>query len=739
MAMSRRDAMLSGLAVAGGSALTWRLIEAPSPLFTRRVTSQSQSTVRSVGGFVEYLDDAFTLTSVEGPDILKIVAGNWTGFPILGPFTVAGLAAIGIDLQLKGSAFLGLSVGWSRSVAFEPALGQTMLFSWPASAGLNATKIEDRFPFIAVPPGAKSAFLILVNRADEAIKRILSATVKGYRTRRMALPVEMFATPEGHGSCAKISRQEAPSGGRPIFSSGISLELAGIKQLEVLTRNQQYVDITSSRSYVAGSFAPKSWMAVEAGSEDTLDLTLGTCDLVAVRLDKQTSTVHLDAFDYHLAEHTLFGEGRLLPTTPEKFAGPAAGEYTRTNKNLGEREFDRRKSVTFSITRNGPALIPSWHPGGALATLILTDHADYHDLETETLLNFGKTQEGQNLGRGLVDRKFPHTKSLFLRGEPYPLTTKIFDVDSGTFSDQSIPFTQYSYLGTPDFRTLVDRIHGEAPGVEIGVHTAGTRNYSGAESEEALSRSAHLDLKVWIDHGMNEAMIMRSGWNPDSIQFYILKSLRQHDMKYAWAGGDMYRYPSQDGDLNMVRDNWPGPVLFEADVVNKSAPESASIRIFNTLKHVSFREMAENGLEKMMRDRALVITHSYLSIAFLDYAIDASGKRLVTWKPWAQALLDKFENQRQAGNLNISGLAKWADYAVAMRSLEIAQSDGGFKVYNPGHKIDGATFFVPARPSNKATAVSVTINGAPAMMRKTDDGILAWGNLKPGISEVSLK
>lgn len=191
--------------------------------------------------------------------------------------------------------------------------------------------------------------------------------------------------------------------------------------------------------------------------------------------------------------------------------------------------------------------------------------------------------------------------------------------------------------------------------------------------------------------------------------------------------------------MNLIRENWPSPVLFQPDLINQEASLSETIRVFNTVTPQSYKYFALDGLEKMMRDRALVITHSYLSIAFLDYVIDSDGKRLVTWKPWAQALLDKFENQRQAGNLNMSGLAKWADDAVAMRALEIAQSDGGFKVYNPGHQIDGATFFVPARPANKGTAVSVSIDGAPAMIRKTDDGILAWGNLKPGISEVSLK
>ena len=75
---------------------------------------------------------------------------------------------------------------------------------------------------------------------------------------------------------------------------------------------------------------------------------------------------------------------------------------------------------------------------------------------------------------------------------------------------------------------------------------------------------------------------------------------------------------------------------------------------------------------------------------------------------------------------------------MAMRALEIAQSDGGFKVYNPGHQIDGATFFDPARPANKGTAVSVSINGAPAMMRMTDVGTLAWGVLNPGISEITV-
>ena len=79
-------------------------------------------------------------------------------------------------------------------------------------------------------------------------------------------------------------------------------------------RTQQYHDLTEQLPYVLGSFSPKALQILQGNDPAALDLSFGTCDFLAMRFER-AKILHIDVFDYHLTERTLFGEGVLGPGT----------------------------------------------------------------------------------------------------------------------------------------------------------------------------------------------------------------------------------------------------------------------------------------------------------------------------------------------------------------------------------------------------------------------------------------
>ncbi len=170
----------------------------------------------------------------------------------------------------------------------------------------------------------------------------------------------------------------------------------------------------------------------------------------------------------------------------------------------------------------GPVL---WrYPAGALACLVLTDHADWDNLEILRALYLDQ--------QGFAGTHVRTTKSVFFRTEGYTNPDRRFHPTG---------------LDHPAFSRLADQLHQN--GHEICPHSL-VPSVPGVP----LSREMLLDALdtfarryasgTWIDHGLSKQPFNYSqvGWD-HLDNWYLCDLLREHGFNSLWSYYDTSRYP----------------------------------------------------------------------------------------------------------------------------------------------------------------------------------------------------
>jgi hypothetical protein len=671
----KRRAFLKGTGTLVGAAL------APPVVFGRE-TATTQAAQFASKGFVVRLED-------QPQQIFEDIPGEtflpsaWRGALATRPFDVRGFRALQIAATSHRQSSVLFMVGWSREPGggADELLGFTRLRIWPHPSLAGMSTVVDNFNVMAVPPGAASCQIAVFENPNRDARLLSSLIVRGYKGHVERTPLtESRADADGF----RLLRETAPNGA-PVIASGVEFTIQDVTAPMLLTRVHKWRPLVPNRRSVLGSLHPKA-LSYLSNAGRLHALTLGRSDLVGVVWNEPERALVVTVHDYDLNERSVFGTGQVAAPT----GAPNVG--VRDNPNLGLRRIDRPQPLTIKLRAQADVLVPCWQPEGRLATVILTEHSDYQEPLTEEIVSFGAVGALPPYRRGLAAANLPVTKSIFCVGDDFPFS---LEMRPGL----RVPFKQASYLGNQRFRDIIDRyVHEKIP-FEFGLHTLGTRNHKAIELADALTRCKHLNMTFWIDHGSNESMIMRSGWDPSNSDFYVLRTLLENGIDIVWADGDRYPYVDLQNDLSLVRDDWPSPTLFSPDGLRVPG-SNKNITVFNTLTPlVPFDELRGAKLQRAINHNAVIITHTYFGYSMIGFENSFDGRRVMTLKPEAQAMFDDLQRSRDVGDLHVSTIGAWRGLVEAVSELDISPHKDGFVLVNSGQPIKAATFAYCPRTS----------------------------------------
>ncbi|MGI8527807.1 MAG: hypothetical protein ACR2K5_16870 [Pseudolabrys sp.] len=708
----KRRSFVSGALVAAGFGALPANVRAIAP-------EKSAGNIAKARPFIIALEDKpDLLLQVSSPSEL-IARKRAVEFLATKTADIRGYRAIKLDLVTGKQHGLFARVEWSKRLNEEsdPSLGAHRIRVWAATQA-EGQKLKDSFVCIPVPPNVEGATIVFFGLNSENSPGLENVSVYGYRGIETAgNEFEIELTP-GSRQIARPARAPADN---PILASGVKITLTDVSAAEYLDRTHRWQPLSAAMTF--GSMHPNCF-TINPGAGSKL-LWFGGDDMVIAACDAEAKILEIEIFDFHLCEHHLLVEGQ-VKTVEQASEIP----LLRENPNLGLRVKDAPAEMMLGCGGGQYGLSPCWQPNGCVATVILTEHADFQEVETDLVVFYGSAELPSSDGRGMAAYGLPMTKTIFITGNDYSFVNVVDGAE--------VQFTQQSYLGNAQFKALIDSYIEKHVPFEFGLHTAGTRSHTAAEAAGALQQCGRLNLKVWTDHGAVESDIMRSGWNSAQPDHYILDLLRQYRIFTLWADGDYLSGPGARQDYNLVRENSPSPILFSADGLN--APDQTKpFSVFTTLPGPLEIQLTGAGLQKLVADRGITITHSYLAYSLIDFSGSTKEHRKMNLKPEALTLFQELSDSRAKGDLHVTTIAAWRDYIDAMRSLQIVgQPETAFEVRNPGAEIKGATFVCAPRQIVDALPKFANDRGVEIASRNRDGQTYFWLDLPSGSTAIRL-
>jgi beta-lactamase class A len=313
-------------------------------------------------------------------------------------------------------------------------------------------------------------------------------------------------------------------------------------------------------------------------------------------------------------------------------------------------------------------------PNGFRAALVLTDHADQANVTRLGALMYGKsTYKAPLAARG-------GNKGFANRG--LTLTKAVFSLPSNGYAAQ---------LEDPRFVELLEAL--AADGVEVASHSASGDPDTSEKTVEGLALLAKFKPSTWIDHQpTTNCEALTNAGRADT-----LKALTDAGFRFAWSGDDDHQK-----DLNLFEPSAtkPGaPVLYQH-------PLTGNLWLFPSRwmaleRGEFFERFSQKSLERLERERGLLIAHTYL-----DIFIEQSGTRLDQW-----SLLEKIPNgyalsadadevfarlakHQKQNALWVTTLRALADHLLAVAAVRWTL-DGSEVVFHSATAVKGVTLLEP--------------------------------------------
>ncbi len=401
-------------------------------------------------------------------------------------------------------------------------------------------------------------------------------------------------------------------------------------------------------------------------------------------------------------------------------ACPTTAQYPSLALDETPRRAGESTSYTLSwLLRDGaPLPLPSRFPAGHLAAIAFTDHADQGSAARTEALTFGHTGalSEPNPTRGMVSHGLSLTKTIFLKRSP-------------GYQPQ---------LDDPAFAHLVDAMR--ARGVAIGLHSVSgatdTRHSTREALREALPRTG--PLRTWIDHQPNTncEALSNQGWDPSS-PYYMLDLLQEHGTRTLWAVHDVV---VPGNHLNMLSDQGPArrPVIYPHARL-RHGPEGAPPLVFNSAwffidREALKRRFADANLDRLQRERGLLLAHTYLDNARAEgklanrALLEAGPGRTMRLRDDADDLFARLGQRQARRELLVGDVDHIAHHLYhAMRVRLLPAPDGLTIIHAGAEPLRGFTLRLPT------SAEQVSLDGQPVRDRlRRAEGLDVWFDLEPG-------
>ena len=580
---------------------------------------------------------------------------------------------------------------------------------WPSYHQPPYSGFVDTFDHIPVLPGAAKAFLGMTYNPDRNPALGKSVELMGHSLNTIHSKNLAHLTLKPHPVDEVGQFIKADFGSvkpkwvrNPIANRGVSMTLPRIKAAYHLNAQHQVTPFAKNQStYLSPMMVPVIMVETHAGEKKTI--WANGADGISANWDPDHHRLHLRIYAYHYLEHTLLVHQESPAEAPQKDHAAV-----RHHPNLALTKTLPEQNLSVVITKTDQVAFPLWQPKGYLATLILTEHADYQEPKTEPLLMYGNQAHRLVKGQGILGNRIPLTKSIFVLGEAFAFKKTMPD-------GRQVPFIQASYEGNANFRGMMHRYLAAGYPMEFGPHTPGTRHYQIGDTTRALEMLKALKAKIWIDHGSSPGMMMRGGWDKDEADYYMVDALHEKGYEYIWADGDRYPMGEQYGDINLTKAYQPANVLYTVPRIEAIQKNTKPLRFFSTgIYQWSGRPFRQTILDKLLSDHGIAIIHCYLPYHGLNFTLNQKGDRIRdTLAPWYNPSLKRMADLRDRGDLYLSTLSQWGDYVRSVQQLEWIPSKNGVVIHNPGQTLPDITIASHRWPQQKPIAIEPSkVSGA---------------------------
>ncbi|MGE0383653.1 MAG: hypothetical protein AB7Q97_02925 [Gammaproteobacteria bacterium] len=513
-------------------------------------------------------------------------------------------------------------------------------------------------------------------------------TLFGQRTHRTSL--ERFAkthkkikNPGGDATAYRVRFPDlAGTGPRPdIASEGVSFRVWDVAAIYVLKSDHQIQTITTRTILQLGSLHPQSVVyRTRRGTYRSLSFT--HADLVKIAFDPMRGTADFEVYSYEFRERSM----RVSTPVPDE-------KGRRYHPNLGIVSALPRTALLITHSVSSVLVAPLWQPHGFLASLAITEHADYVGVAQDIETMYGGDAPVLQAGRGFLGNQIPLTKTVFAFGKNIAFESRTAS------SEQAGPFTQNRLASSNDFLEQLRRYRSQGFSVEIGAHCTGLSDEQDPEHvvRQSLERLLEFSAVTWVDHGGPDCL-WQGGWNRSST-IYIVPLLRKFGYKYFNALHDKYA-----ADTNMIRENYPSNLLFYSVGLDDDLNDDWRPIVFSTTP-IGFPKdrFTAKHVSEIVAARGFLNLHTYLPFEALHFEKGDDGTTKWKLNEWYNEHLANIAAANQAGLLYLATTRDLNDYVMRAR--------------NVNYYADGNRIFVENRNGSVMEGFGVAIQDVSALNR----------------------
>jgi len=578
--------------------------------------------------------------------------------------------------------------------------------SQPASNN-DADAFVDIFTGIPARAGATETAFFL---QDFSMKGGAKAAIRTLTLFGQAL--DRAPLPDGRVGIARTARPAVTQGRTPdeestitfsvaeasdISGQGVRFQLEAVAGVYTVLANHRLQEHRAAGPYLIGAMAPQVIGYRTAGG-DYRTLSFSGADLIRFEFDPAKQQLVVDAYAYDFRERSTRGS---------QLARNKDG--ARVHPNLGIVNKLPPQKLTITHSRSEVLAFPLWQPNGALASLAITEHADFIGVVQDTLTMYGSETRTVVPGKGILGNGIPLTKTVFPEGPQI-----VFKRQTAS-SPTEWAFAQPSVLGEPTYRDMLREYRDKGQPVEIGIHCVSTsQNPASSKTKrvaQALETMREFRPVTWVDHGGRDCL-WEAGWDPNS-EFYIIPVLRKNGFKYVNMLGDKY-----DGRLNMIADNEPSNLLFYSVGLDDDLSDDWRPIAFNTVP-VGFTrtDFTTEHLRQIVDARGLVNVHTYLPYEGLHAEEQPGGLAKLRTNAWYDQMLSNIAAAGKSGDLHLGTTEQLNDFMWKVRGLHVYARGTEISVANPrAEAVPGLTIgyrsMIPGAQGGPVTLAGVSLTGS---------------------------
>jgi hypothetical protein len=573
----------------------------------------------------------------------------------------------------------------------------------PARAGTTETAffLQD----FSMKGGAKAAVrtLTLFGHAIDRVP-LPDSEVEIARTTMPATAEER--TPDEETTITFAANEASDISGR-----GVRFRLEAVDCVYTVLANHRLQKHDAAKTYLIGAMLPQVIGYRTVGGDYRI-LSFSGADLIRFEFDPAQQRLIVDTYVYDFRERSTRGS-RLSRNR----------DGARVHPNLGIVNSLPSQKLIITHSRSEVLAFPLWQPNGALASLAITEHADFIGVLQDSLTMYGSETRALVPGKGILGNGIPLTKTVFPEGPQV-----VFKRQTAS-SPTEWAFAQPSVLGEPTYRDMLREYRDKAQPVEIGIHCVSTSQNPASSRTgrvaQALEAMREFRPVTWVDHGGRDCL-WEAGWDPES-EFYIIPVLRKNGFKYVNMLGDKY-----DGRLNMIADNQPSNLLFYSVGLDDDLTDDWRPIAFNTVP-VGFTrtDFTTEHLQQIVNARGLVNVHTYLPYEALHAEERPGVPPKLRTNTWYDQMLSNIAAAGKSGDLRLATTEELNDFMWKVRALHVYARGRQIGIANPrAETIHGLTLgYLTMRPGPLS---SVTLVGvSPAGSRQRDGVSYIWFDLKP--------